>query len=105
VKLEQPLVGYDMTVTATVSYELKDLQSGKVLWSDTVVTPHTATVSDAFVGITRLRLANEGAVRKNIATLLQRIAGAKLGSPVALNGPAQGQALPPGSSSIARASQ
>lgn len=84
-KLVQPLAGFDMTVTATVRYELKDLQSGEVLWSDTVTTPHTATLGDAFVGIRRLRLANEGAVRKNIATLLERLAGAKLGTPVALN--------------------
>jgi hypothetical protein len=85
VSLQQPALGFDMTVTATVQYALTDNTTGTVVWHEAVATPHTATVSDAFVGGTRLRLANEGAVRKNIARLIERLGAAPLPGPVNVN--------------------
>lgn len=85
VKLDQPFVGLDMTVTATVQYAVTDTTTGKVVWSESVVTPHTATMGDAFVGATRLKLANEGAVRKNIAQLVAKLGAAPLPGPVGVN--------------------
>lgn len=78
VSLDQPLVGFDMTVTATVQYSVTDMRTGAVVWQETVATPHTARVAESFLGTTRLRLANEGAVRKNIAQLIERLGGASL---------------------------
>lgn len=72
VSLKQPMFGLDMTVTATVAYQLKDA-NGKVLMLETIATPYTATVGDAFVAVKRLRLANEGAIRKNIETLIGKL--------------------------------
>ncbi|MCM2334038.1 MAG: hypothetical protein NDI82_08820 [Anaeromyxobacteraceae bacterium] len=85
VKLEQPFIGLDMTVTATVQYTVTDRRSGAVVWTEQVVTPFTATMGDAFVGSTRLKLANEGAVRKNIAQLVAKLGAAALPGPVAVN--------------------
>ena len=85
VKLDQPLFGLDMTVTATVQYALSDATTGKVVWSEAITTPHTATMGDAFAGVTRLKLANEGAVRKNIAQLVQKLGAAPLPGPLAVN--------------------
>jgi hypothetical protein len=36
-------------------------------------TAYTATFSDAFLASERMRLANEGAIQKNIQTLLDEI--------------------------------
>jgi len=73
VKVEQPLFGLDMTVTTHVNYTLTDSQENKVVYENTVVTPYTATVGDAFVGVQRLRLANEGSGKENIKTLLDEL--------------------------------
>lgn len=72
-KLDQPFGGFNMTVTASVTYELVERGSGKTVWQQAVVTPYTASVSDAFVGSERLKLANEGAIRTNISQLVQRL--------------------------------
>lgn len=71
--LSQPMIGLDMTVTAGITYTLTNVANGNVLYEKTVQTPYTATVGDAFVGATRLRLANEGAVKANLAQMLQEI--------------------------------
>lgn len=85
VSLQQPMFGLDMTVTANVHYEVTDTRTGAVVWQEGVVLPYTATVGDAFVGSTRLRLANEGAVRKNIARLVEKLGGSALPGPVGVN--------------------
>ena len=72
-KLDQPLMGFDMTVTASVSYSLVERSSGKTVWQKSLLSPYTATVSDAFVGSQRLRLANEGTIRQNIAQLIAEL--------------------------------
>lgn len=71
--LQQPLFGLDMTVTADVHYILREKATGKDMLDETIRSSHTAKVGDAFVGTTRLRLANEGAIRKNIEQLIKRL--------------------------------
>lgn len=73
VALDQPLVGFDMTVTSVVRYTVREVRTGAVLLDEDVTAAHRATVGDAFVGSKRLRLANEGSARKNIAALLERL--------------------------------
>jgi hypothetical protein len=68
--LDQPMVGFNMTVTATVSYSLIERSSGREIFLRSIPTPYTAKMGDAFVGSERLKLANEGAVRKNIEDLI-----------------------------------
>jgi hypothetical protein len=71
--LEQPFAGFDMEVTAHIHYKITELASNRVVFDETIVTPHTTDMSDAFLGVERLRLANEGAVRDNIHTLIAKI--------------------------------
>ncbi len=73
VSLEQPFLGFNMTVTSVVHYTVKDVRSGAALIDEDIKAEHTATVSDAFVGVKRLQLANEGSARKNIAALIERL--------------------------------
>ncbi len=77
VRLQQPMLGFNMTVQAEVEWRLKD-GSGRVVWTETTNRPYTATVGDAFVGATRLKLANEGAIRENIKTGLERMSTVSL---------------------------
>ncbi len=74
VRVQQPLFGLDFKVTSDVEYSLIDNASGKEVFRETLSTPYTAGVGDAFVGTTRLRLANEGSARENIGALLKRLA-------------------------------
>jgi len=64
--VKQPILGFDMTVTVKSKWTIYDAATDEVIRRELITASHTATVGDAFVGITRLRLANEGAVRKNI---------------------------------------
>ena len=73
-QVEQPLFGLDLKVVTHVEYLLIDKETNKVMLQETIIAPHTATVSDAFVAIQRLQIANEGSGRKNIEGLLLRLA-------------------------------
>ncbi|MDP2377557.1 hypothetical protein [Reyranella sp.] len=68
--LQQPLMGFDLTVTATVAYKLTEIATGTVVYESTLVTPATATVGDAVIAVERLKLANEKAIRANLTKLV-----------------------------------
>lgn len=74
IDLDKPLIGIDMTVTTSVNYTLIDTSNGRTIFTETIVTQHTATMSDAFTASKRIRLANEGAAKKNIELLLDKLA-------------------------------
>lgn len=81
VRLEQPLLGFDMTVTSVVHYTVRDARTGEALVDEDVAAAHTATLGDAFYGPTRLRLANEGSARRNIAALVARLKAIRVVAP------------------------
>lgn len=70
--LEQPLIGFDATVTCTANYLVVATADGSEVFNETFKTPYTADFSDAIIGIERLRLANEGAARANIQAFIAR---------------------------------
>ena len=72
-KVDQPIMGFSMTVKMEVSYTLVDTSSGKTLWTKNIASEYTAKASAAFAGITRLRLANEGAAKDNIQKVISEI--------------------------------
>lgn len=76
--LRQPMIGIDMTVTATVRYVVIDAKSGEKILDEVVSSPFTAHLGDSVIGTTRLRLANEGAARKNIAAFIEKVNATKL---------------------------
>ncbi len=77
-KVDQPTFGFSMTVKMEVSYTLVDSQSGKTLWTKDVASEHTAKAGEAFAGVTRLRLANEGAAQENIRLAIEQISALNL---------------------------
>jgi len=72
-KVDQPVFGFSMTVKMEVSYTLVDTQSGKTVWSKNIASEHTAKAGEAFAGVKRLRLANEGAAKANIEQVINEI--------------------------------
>jgi hypothetical protein len=77
-KVDQPMMGFSMTVKMEVSYSLVDTQSGKTVWAKNIASEHTAKPSEAFAGVKRLRLANEGAAKDNIQQALSEISTIQL---------------------------
>ena len=77
-RLDQPMMGFDMTVTSTVRYSLIETQTRKEVYSRVIQIGYTAKMSDAFVGTQRLKLANEGAVKANIQGLINDLIALKL---------------------------
>jgi len=77
-KVDQPFIGIDMTVTATVEYVLTERSTGKNVLTKTIALPFTAKFSDAFAGFERLRLANEGAAKINIKTIIDELVALKV---------------------------
>ena len=71
--VKQPLMGLDMTVGTKIQYILKDSASGKVVFDKTIDAEHTATMGDAFAGVKRLRLANEGSAKANIGKFIEEL--------------------------------
>jgi uncharacterized lipoprotein YajG len=72
-QLTKPMFGGAFTVTMETGWSLVRARDKSIVMRKAVTSSHTAQMSDAFVGVTRLRLALEGAVRKNIADGLQSI--------------------------------
>jgi hypothetical protein len=66
IQLHQPIAGFNMTVQADVEWRLRETASRKLVWEKVTNRAYTAKMSDAFDGATRLRLANEGAIRESI---------------------------------------
>jgi hypothetical protein len=77
-RVEQPSFGFSMTVTMEVSYSLTDTQSNKAVWTQNVSSTHTTPAGEAFAGVTRLRLATEGAAKDNIADTIAKISALNL---------------------------
>lgn len=77
-RLDQPMMGFDMTVTSTVRYSLIENQSRKEVYGRVIQIGHTATVSDSFMGSQRLKLASEGAVKANIQAFVNDLVALKI---------------------------
>jgi hypothetical protein len=86
--LKQPLIGFGMTVTAVVHYVVTPNGGGAPIYDQVITSPYTANFSDAFVGVERLRLANEGAIRTNIGDFIASLATVKAASVAAPPPPA-----------------
>jgi len=82
VKLKQPFAGFNMTVTSIVDYTLTNVATGDVVLKETVEEAYTAKAGDAFMGVKRLQLANEGSIKGNIAQIIDKMIAAVDGGAV-----------------------
>lgn len=73
-----PMFGASFTVDMETAWTLTRATDKTAVLKKVIKSSHTATMSDAFVGTTRYRLAVEGAVRNNIAQGMEAIAALSL---------------------------
>jgi hypothetical protein len=62
-----------MIVTSAMRYKLTRSPDDQVVYDDIITASYKATMGDAFSGVHRLKLANEGSIRANIAVFLQHL--------------------------------
>lgn len=67
--LHQPLFGLTFDVESTVQYTVESAGVGQDV---TVKAVGTASVSDAFAGVERLKMANERSIKENIKAFLTK---------------------------------
>ena len=78
-RADQPRFGQDMTVTATVQYELKDATSGKVVVDQSVSTSYTGTFPAAPRDAQKLHTENLAGIRQNAAQFVQLLSTVRVG--------------------------
>lgn len=78
VNLTQPSMGFSFTVGMEMAWSLSRVDTGAVVWRESIKSEHTAGATEAFAGTTRLRLATEGAARNNVAAGLAKISALSL---------------------------
>lgn len=76
--MHQPMFGMAMTVKMEVGWTLKQVSNDKIVWQEAIRSEHTSTPGEAIAGVTRVRLATEGAVKNNIAEAVSRIGALSL---------------------------
>lgn len=72
VKLDQPLFGFELDVTSSVTYTLRG-KGAERNWPVTAVG--TGLMSDSMVAVARLKFANERSIQASIAKLLDALHG------------------------------
>jgi hypothetical protein len=73
VRLQQPLFGASFNVVLETTWRLSKQSDRSVVWEKSITSNFTATMGDAFAGVTRLRLATEGAARNNVSDAISQI--------------------------------
>jgi hypothetical protein len=77
-QLSKPIFGASFTVMLEAGWVLIKATDKSIVLRQVVKSQHTASMGDSLVGVTRLRLAVEGAAQSNIAQGMQAIAALNL---------------------------
>ena len=73
IELKQPRSGLTAIVDSVMRYKLTRSSDRQVVYDDIITAHYQATVGDAVYGPHRLKLANEGSIRANIASFLENL--------------------------------
>jgi uncharacterized lipoprotein YajG len=77
-RLSKPTFGASFTVDMEAGWSLVKASDKSVVMRKSITSSYTASMGDSLVGVTRLRLAVEGAARNNIKQGLEAIAAMNL---------------------------
>ena len=66
IDISTPVFGASMTVNMEIAWSLSNTRSQHVVMRESIKSTYTAGAFAAFAGVTRIRLAVEGAARENI---------------------------------------
>lgn len=72
-RLEQDIVGWEMSAIASIDYRLTEQKSGREIYAETISIPHTMDVGDAFDGALRAKLATLKAISENLTHLTRQL--------------------------------
>ncbi len=72
VRLDRPWLGFTSTVTSIIRYKAVSRETRKPVFEESIKATGSATVSDAFIAVARLRIANERSIRANIECFLSQ---------------------------------
>jgi hypothetical protein len=75
-EVNQPFAGADFTVTTDVKYTL--YSKGKKSYETTIRESATVRIDESFIGVQRLRLANERSAKANIKKFIEKLSEQKL---------------------------
>lgn len=78
VSLSQPTMGFNMTVNIEIVWTLTPKGASKPVWEKSIKGTATKGMSDATMGIKRLRLTTEAAVRECITQAMTQISALEL---------------------------
>ena len=78
VNVSQPYAGSDMTAGVEIAWCLKDYQTGRVVWKESIQTEKTVLKAKAYAAIERIRLATELAAKENIKLGVEKISKLEL---------------------------
>jgi hypothetical protein len=76
--LTQPSFGFSFTVKVEMGWTLTRADTGAKVWQESITSEHTAGATDAFAGVTRLKMATEGAIRNNVKQGLTKLSALPL---------------------------
>ena len=71
VEIDRPKSGFTTTITAFVRYKLSEIENNRTVIDEIIKTTDTKTAEEVFVGITRMRIAQEEAIKKNIIEFIK----------------------------------
>lgn len=74
----QPSMGFSFTVGIEMGWTVKRVDTGAVIWQEAIKSEHTTGATEAFAGVTRLKMATEGAVRNNVAKGITKLSALSL---------------------------
>jgi hypothetical protein len=74
--VDQPMFGFDFTVTTETKYTLS--LTDKKVYTTYIRESGTATAGDSFVGVARLRIANEKSAQANVKKFIAELSNQKL---------------------------
>jgi hypothetical protein len=77
-QMKKPFFGASFTVSMEAGWLLQETSDKSIVMRQAVQSSFTATMADSLIGVSRLRIAVEGAARENIAAGLKEIAALSL---------------------------
>lgn len=78
IDISKPWFGLNSTVSMEAAWSLVNTVSKDIVMRESIKSSYTATIGDALIGVTRLRLALEGSARENIRSGLIAISKLQL---------------------------
>lgn len=74
----QPSFGLTFTVGVEMGWTLTRTDTGAKVWQESIKSEQTVGAGEAFVAVTRLKLATEGAIRNNVKQGLLKLSALSL---------------------------